>query len=380
MLIVFWSFACLILWHFLGYGLTLLVLSRFKRRASLSSPDSWPEVSIIISAFNEENVIARRIENCLALEYPKNRLEIIIGSDGSTDKTVEIARRFETKNVKVLDFPQNRGRSQVHNDCVEEAKGEIIFFTDADTLYKPDCLKKMVACYSDPAVGAVGGELQSSSFQKSSVGQGQGIYWKWEYTLRQLQSKLGVLTKLSGANMSIKKELYQAVPDNFDIDQAVGPMVRLHNHQLIHEPNAIAYEDFPTSLLTELSTRRRLTIRALTAILHYKELLNPLKHPWLAFHFISYRLLRYVTPFLLLGIFISNGFLLGLNWFYNLTFGLQSLSYLFGFFGFLFELAERKFRPFSWAFAFLWFNVGIFLGDIDFLIGRRIKAYKAVDN
>jgi cellulose synthase/poly-beta-1,6-N-acetylglucosamine synthase-like glycosyltransferase len=371
----FWIVVGLILWHYVGYPLVLGVLARLKRAKASPLPDELPQVSIIIAAHNEERIIARRIENCLGLDYPKDRLEIIVGSDGSTDRTAEIAKKYEPQGVRVLAFPNNRGRSQVHNDCVREATGEIVCFTDADTLYAPDCIRKLVRHYADPKVGCVGGELRSRSFQQGAIGGGQGLYWRWEYALRRWQSKLGVLTKASGANMSMRKELYRPVPDDVDIDQAAGPMVVLQGYRVVHEPEAIAYEEFPTSLARELATRRRLTIRALTALWRYRELLNPFKHPWLAFHTCSYRLLRYLMPFLLLGALTINGLLLREGWLYDVAFALQGVFYLLGFIGFFLEKRGKRFWIFSWPFAFLWFQVGILTGTLEFLLGKRIKAY-----
>jgi len=377
--VLFWTLAGLIFWHYLGYGLFLFLAVSYKRRPSSPEPEDWPKASIIIAAYNEEARIARRIENCLALDYPKDRLEIIVGSDGSTDKTVEIARRYGAQGVKVLDFPTNRGRSQVHNDCVKEASGEIFCFTDADTLYEPDCIKELVSHYADPKVGCVGGELLSSSFEEGALGSGQGIYWRWEYALRRWQSRLGVLTKVSGANMSMRKELYRPLPSDIDIDQAAGPMVILQGYRVVHEPEAIAYEEFPTSLAGELFTRRRLTIRALTALWRYRELLNPFKHPWIAFHLASYRLLRYLTPFLLLGVFILNGFLVRQSWLYGVLFGLQVLFCLLALLGFFWERNGRRFCLFSWPLAFVWFNLGILMGTLEFLSGKKIRSYQPAE-
>lgn len=376
---LFWTFTGLILWHFLGYGLTLMFLATFKPRTSRVAQGPLPMVSIIIPAYNEEKVIAKRIENCLALDYPRERMEVVVGSDGSTDKTVEIAKTYESQGVRVLDFPTNRGRSQVHNDCVKAARGEIIFFTDADTEYKPDCIRKMVRHYADPKVGCVGGELRSGSFKEGAIGGGQGLYWKWEYALRRWQSRLGVLTKVSGANMSMRRDLYHPLPEDVDIDQAAGPMVILQGYRVVHEPAAIAYEEFPTGLRGELSTRRRLTIRALTALWRYRTLLNPLRHPWLAFHLVSYRLLRYLIPFLLIGVLASNALLMDNGQLYQAILGLQGFFYLLAMLGFFLERTKRSFWLFSWPFAFCWFNLGILAGTLEFLLGRRIRAYRPVD-
>lgn len=378
MTVLFWTLGSLILWHYVGYGLFLFLFTRFRPASSVPQKAEWPKVSIIITAYNEEDKIARRIENCLALDYPRDRLEIIVGSDGSTDRTAESARVYKEQGVKVLEFPTNRGRSQVHNDCVREASSEIVCFTDADTLYEPDCIKRMVQHYADPKVGCVGGELRSGSFKEGAIGGGQGLYWKWEYALRRWQSGLGVLTKVSGANMSMRRDLYHPLPEDVDIDQAAGPMVILQGYRVVHEPAAIAYEEFPTGLRGELSTRRRLTIHALTALWRYRTLLNPLRHPWLAFHLVSYRLLRYLIPFLLIGVLASNALLMDNGQLYQAILGLQGFFYLLAMLGFFLERTKRSFWLFSWPFAFCWFNLGILAGTLEFLLGRRIRAYRPV--
>jgi cellulose synthase/poly-beta-1,6-N-acetylglucosamine synthase-like glycosyltransferase len=376
-----WVFIGLIIWYFFGYGLFLFVLSLIlgKHNNNIYNSGNLPFVSIIIPAYNEEKIISQRIQNCLELKYPKNKLEIIIGSDGSTDRTVEITNHYKEYGVKVLDFALNRGRSQVHNDCVKSANGDIIVFTDADTYYDPNSIQNLVRNYFDPRVGCVGGVLKSNSFKSGGIGTGQGLYWKWEYFIRSLQSKLGVLTKVSGANMSIRKKLYEPLPDNVDIDQAIEPIVLLKGYKVVHEPESIAYDTFATSIMGELSSRRRFTIRALTALWHYRELLNIFKYPWIAFNLINYRLFRYILPFLLVGTFTSNLMMIGDNWIYNMLFALQCLFYIFALIGYFIEKQNFKVFLLTWPFAFTWMNMGLLLGVFSFIFGRRIRAYKPIN-
>jgi biofilm PGA synthesis N-glycosyltransferase PgaC len=329
-------------------------------------------------AYNEEDIIARRIGNCLNLNYPKERSEIIVCSDASTDRTVEIVKEYKNQGVGLVQASE-QNKTRTREMGIQKASGEILFFTDADTLYQPNCIRNMVRHYTDPKVGCVGGELRSFSLNKNALREGQGFYWRWEYALRRQQNQSGVLTKVSGANMSMRKELYQSLPATIDIDQAAGPMVILQGYRVVHEPEAIAYEEFPTSLSGELSTRRRLTIRSLTALWHYRELLSFFKRPWIALNLTSYRLFRYLIPFILAGIFISNIFLVNKSRFYDIAFTLQAFFYLLAITGYFLEKIEKRFWLFSWPFAFLWFNLGIFLGDIEFLLGKRIRAYKKVN-
>lgn len=372
-----------IFWTFLGYPLLLFALSQFynwyNEPGTISNPESCslPFITIIIAAYNEERVIKRRITNCLELDYPKDKLEVIVGSDGSTDNTVKIARSIPDDRVKVLDFPTNRGRSQVHNDCVRQAKGEILFFTDASTLYQKDCIKKMIHHYTDKKVGFVGGKIIFKSSSKKVMGKVQRAYWWFEYNLRRWQSQLGILTKVGGANMSLRKRVYKNLPETFDIDQAAGLLAIYHGYRVIYEPEAIAFEKLPTSISGELAARKRFTIQALTALSHYINLFNPFHHFKLTFHLISYRLFRYLTPFCLMAVFVSTGLLFQKALFYQVTFLLQCLFYLLAFGGLLIEKKGLSYWFLSWPFVFCLFNVGILIGDIQFLLGKRVKAYQS---
>jgi cellulose synthase/poly-beta-1,6-N-acetylglucosamine synthase-like glycosyltransferase len=377
--LLFAVFSFLILWAYIGYPSLLYFLSKLHKERNYRRNDTLPKISIIIAAYNEEKVISRRIENCLNLDYPKNKLEVIIGSDGSTDRTAEIANGFTKKTVKVLDFPEQRGRSSVHNDCVKEAEGEILFFTDANTLYREDCVKKMAQAYATSEVGCVGGRLVFDSPLPKGIGGGRKTYWRFEYGLREWQDRLGVLTKVSGANMSMRKELYKSFPETIDIDQAAGFLAVLQGYQVMHEPGSIAFEQLPTKLSQEFKDRMRFTIQSLTGLWHYRHLLNPVRYPWHSLNLISYRLIRYVIPFLLLGAFISNGLVLQTSFLYCITFSLQSLFYLLALIGFLLEHIGKSFPLFSWPFAFCFFNLGILIGDIQFLCGKRVRAYKSAD-
>jgi len=378
--VIFWVFGFFLFWHYIGYGLLISILARKKSFSiNLNEIKEWPTISIIIPAYNEEKVIARRIRNCLALDYPKEKMEIIIGSDGSFDKTFEESLKFKDFGVKVFNFPINRGRSQVHNDCVSNAFGEIIFFTDANTLYESDCIKNMVRYYSHPKIGCVGGEVKSSSFTQDALGRGQRLYWNWEYKLRRCMSKLGILTKTSGANMSMRKELYHRLQDTIDIDQAAAPMVLMSGYYVIHEPDAIAYDDFSTSLKGELLTRRRLSIRALTALWYYRKLINPFRYPWISFNLISYRLLRYFIPFILIIIFTCNLLLIKENFIYLICFVFQLFYYLCAIIGFILYKKNKNIAPFSLQFILLWSYIGMAIGVIEFFLGRRIRSYKSTN-
>jgi cellulose synthase/poly-beta-1,6-N-acetylglucosamine synthase-like glycosyltransferase len=374
---VFWFCIGLLSWHYLGYPIFLYLLAQFSPSDSLSyASGPEPSVSIIIIAHNEEDTIAERIRNCIALDYPRERQDILVASDGSTDRTVEVVRQLALSHVAAFDSGQ-RCKAQTRNWAVEQVQGEIVCFTDADTRYEEDCLRKLVRHYADPSVGCVGGELISGSFTEDGVGEAQGLYWKYEYLVRRLQSDAGLLAKVSGANMSMRRDLYHPVPATMDIDQLAGPMTIMQGYRVVHDSEAIALEEFPTHAAGEYKARVRLTIRALTALWHCRQLMNIFRYPLIAVSEFSGRVLRYAVPLLLILVFSSNIFLLPAS-FYILLLLPQVLFYLFAVMGMVAELLSwPKFRGLTLPFSFCLAETGMLVGVLLFLLGRRITYYHA---
>ena len=378
----------LILVGLLVYGYALyplgLCIGAFFKKRSLDTlaleglkDEAVPLVTVVVAAHNEERAITTRLENIFDSHYPNEKLEVIVASDGSTDRTVELASLFAAQHVKVLDFKMKRGRAKVHNDAVEYASGEILFFTDAETEFDRDCIRNMVIHYQDPLVGCVGGRLVAKNFEGKSLGMGQKLYWQLEYMLRNTQSTLGVLTKASGANMSIRRALYREVPLDSDVDMVAAPDVVLQGYRVVHEEDAIAYESFAVDIARQLLTRQRFVIQTLSALKHHWALLNPFAHPVLSLHVISYRLLRYVTPFLLVAILLVNIFLARDGFYLAAILILQILVYSLAAVGCVLELRQSKVKSklFSIPFSFFCFELGILLGCIRFAVGKTIVSY-----
>jgi len=364
----------LLAWHYLGYPIALqATVAARSTRGPPAPPEEWPPVSVIIIAHNEVNIIEERIENVLSVDYPRDKLEVIVASDASRDGTVKRARKTAEEVVVVNNPRQNK--SVTRNMAVEAASHDILLFTDADTRYQPDCINRIVTHYSDPSVGAVCGSLVSESFDDGAIGKGMSVYWRWEYYLRRLQGQLGMLIKYSGANMSMRRSFYRKVPDDVDIDQMAGLDVLFQEGRSVFEPDAVAIERFPTSLEGELSTRRRLTIRALTALARHREALLPLQSPGLAVHIWSYWLLRYLVPPLLALTTVATAFAALFSRFFVAFLGIQVLCYTLAVLGYVAERRGTEIGPFSIPFSYLWANVGIFLGLLAFLYGERIYAY-----
>lgn len=379
MIVLFWLLVILITWHFVGYGALLWLLTRGRRSRSVNMSGELPTVSIVITAHNEEAIIANRIANCLSLDYPHDRLEILVCSDASTDRTVEIARSFEEVNVIES---ETRHRARTQSLGVKRATGDVVCFTDAETSYDPQCIRRMVERYADPKVGGVVGYLQfrspQGSSQASSLGGFFAAYWQWENYLRQWQSELGVLFKLSGANMSMRTSLYRLPPRGVDIDQSAGLALALQGYRVVTASRAIAYDLFSARPRSEWVIRRRLTVQALTSLLHYRRLLNPLRHPIRAFHLFSYSLLRYLMPLLLLGIVTTSATLCVFSSFFVAIAGAQIVFFVLALIGWATQRSKRTRGLLGWPYAACVFQAGLLAGLVEFASGRRIDAYEPV--
>lgn len=364
----------LLCWHYAGYPFVLALIAR--RRSNAPAPafedDNLPPISIIIIAYNEADVIADRIRNCLAVEYPTEQVEVVVASDGSTDDTVAVAQSVSGP-VKVFNNPDG-SKSETRNLAVERASNDILLFTDADTRYEPACVRRIVDRYADPEVGAVCGTLVTGSFEDGAIGQGMSVYWRWEYFMRELQGQLGTLVKMSGANMSMRRCFYRDVPDTMDIDQVAGLNAIRQGGKSLHAGDAVATEEFPTDPTTELSVRRRLTIRALSALGYHRGVFDPRPNLFLAVHTFSYWLLRYLVPVLLVAVGIASvavAIATPVAW---LLVAGQAVFYLSAITGYLVP-ATRRFAPVSVAFSYCWANLGVAIGLSAFCAGTRLRSY-----
>jgi cellulose synthase/poly-beta-1,6-N-acetylglucosamine synthase-like glycosyltransferase len=287
-------------------GRDLLYLLRRQDRRSVARRE-W-SVSVIIAAFNEEDVIGHTLDHCTTLDYPADRLEILVGSDGSTDGTVAVAERYRDAGVRVLDFDQRRGKVSVISDCVRRAQGDIFAFTDANSLLQPDSVSKLVRHFDDSRVGAVCGELRLN-------GQGgrpvrEGLYWRYELVLKTLESRTNAVLGANGAIYAVRRRLFPQLPATIITDDFVIPMkVRGMGYRVVYDPEAIALEESCESPSVEYRRRRRIGAGNWQALRQCAGLLAPWRG-FVSVAFWSHKVFRWFTPFLLAVGFCANLFLL----------------------------------------------------------------------
>lgn len=270
------------------------VLQKNERRVALDF--DLPRVAVVIAAFNEERHIRSRIENLLALDYPPHLLQVYIGSDGSTDRTNEILAAFDDPRVHSFPFERNRGKSSVLNDLVGRTDADILAFSDANTLFAPQALLRLVAHFADPSVGAVSGELRL----KGSAGDNQdSLYWRVEQYLKFFEARIGGLLGANGAIYAIRHSLWQPLaPDTICDDFCVAMNVAAAGHRLIYEPTAWANEDTPDAIGDEYNRRVRIGIGNFQALVRNPRYLYGTSFGTI-FAYMSHKVLRWITPHLL---------------------------------------------------------------------------------
>ena len=367
--LVFWILITLIIYTYFGYPLILSFIAYFIKNR-IKKADISPFVSIAVAAHNEEMSIRNKIEDTINLNYPKDKFEIIVASDNSTDGTNEIVNNYNSPAVKLITFFEHKGKTFVQNEAVKIAKGEIILFSDATTLYEPQLLKKLIRNFADPKVGAVGGELVYINKNKSLIGKGDGFYWQYEKFLKKKESQITSLIGLSGCCYAIRKELYEPLRPDLISDFVMAQIVYRKNKRVVYEPEAISYEETNDAVKDEVKMRVRVAVRTLHGLWCMKSLLNPFRYGFFSVQLISHKILRYLVPVLLILLFLVNVILQVNNqfWIYRFSLYLQVIFYASAILGWIFQ-KRKSFIYF--AFYFCLTNFALLIGIVKFLRGER---------
>jgi cellulose synthase/poly-beta-1,6-N-acetylglucosamine synthase-like glycosyltransferase len=335
--VVFWLAAALIVYTHVGYPLVLWILMRARISSAparagtvtdgpaLASASGMPAqistalptVSLIVAAHEEEAVIAEKVANALALDYPRERLQVIVASDGSADETASRARAAGADLV--LDLPRG-GKIVAQNAAVERASGELLAFSDANCAWEPDALRRLIEPFADPAVGYACGQVR---FTDAAGGNLEGAYWRYEMAVREMESSLAGITAGNGAIYAVRRDSYLPLGPSASHDLSFPFALAKRGRRSLYVPRARASEKMVPTLEGEFARKRRMMV-GLWDIVVGEGMLRPRGYSGLyAFELASHRLLRYLTPFLHVAAFLANLVLLGSGWVYAVTFALQ---------------------------------------------------------
>ena len=324
----FWICAAGVLYAYAGYPAAIWLLSRLfgREREWPANPEGEvPFVSVLIAAHNEEAVIGERLKNALAFDYPADRLEIVVASDGSTDRTVEIARSFTDPRVRVLAYPWNRGKAQTLNDAMTQLRGDVVVLSDANTHIERFVVRRFVRWFKDPGVGVVVGRLVLTD--PASGRNVDSFYWRYETFLKVCESRLGALLGANGAIYAIRRELFTPLRRDTLVDDFVLPLlITLRTRcQIIYDTQAVAHEESPAEMGAEFTRRSRIGAGGFQSLGVLWRLLSP-SRGWIAFTFLSHKVLRWSCPFLLILLLLCNVVLAG-DGLYAAALAVQGLLY-----------------------------------------------------
>jgi poly-beta-1,6-N-acetyl-D-glucosamine synthase len=335
---LFWLAGACLVYVYAGYPGLVWVAASLRARP-LPREGNLPSVSILVCAHNEEARIETRLQNLLALDYPRHRIEILLGSDGSTDATVARARRH--REVTVVDFPRRRGKPAVLNDLARIAHGDVLVLGDARQRYEPGTVRALVAPLAAHDVGAVSGELMLTEQQEGGgVGRGVGFYWRYEKFIRSQESRLDSTVGATGAVYAVRRELFEPLPSDAILDDVLLPMrIVRRGYRVVFEPAARAYDSAPASSREEFTRKVRTIAGNFQLFARERWLLSPRQNRlWM--QTVSHKVLRLASPLLLVLALVANAALLHVP-FYRWTFAAQAVFYAAAVAGYLLRDAHR---------------------------------------
>lgn len=379
---IFWVTFIIICYTYFGYPLILLILNGIKnllKKSSASHPFTYGPVTVLVAAFNEEAIIEEKILNCLAIEYPPEKIKYVFVTDGSSDRTGEIIRKYPS--IIHLHETARRGKLAAINRAMLIIDTPLVVFSDANTFINPESISLLVRHYADPRVGAVSGEKRVyASGADDTVGKGEGFYWKYESFLKKLDSRLYSIVGAAGELFSLRSELYKTLPENIVLDDFVQSLsLCADGHVVQYEPGAVAMEKGSLSVKDEMERKVRISAGGFQAMAYLKKLFNVFRYPILSFQYISHRVLRWtLCPIALVVLFLANIVL----WYggggvgYGYFALLQTIFYLLAFAGWLLARSNRNPGPFYLPFYVVFMHFCVFGGFARYVRGRQEAAWK----
>lgn len=373
----FWAAASVVLYAYLGYPAWLLLTAWLRPGRAIRREPITPPVTVILVACNEEQVIENKLRNCLALDYPRDRIEVLVASDGSSDRTEEIVSRFADQGVRLLALEGPRGKASALNRAVEQSRGEVLVLCDARQKLDPSAVRELVSNLADSSVGAVSGELLIDTGSGSAAGEGVGIYWRYEKLIRRLQSRIDSTVGVTGALYALRRELYREIDPRTILDDVAIPMaVVAAGHRVVFEPAARAHDVAPASPGHEYRRKVRTLAGNFQLLALRPSLLDPASNR-LFFHFVSHKLSRLAVPWCLLVLVFCTVFLAATrNTYYSLALTGQLAFYAMAVIGWLLDRLRVRSTVFSFPYAFLLLNLAAAAAPFRFALGRERAAWK----
>lgn len=378
--IIFWILLGIIFYTYLGYGIVLYVFLKikriFKKKETLFlSDDMLPEVTLLVAAYNEEDFVVKKIENTLSLNYPQHKLHQMWCTDGSDDQTPNILANY--KEIEVLHKPERAGKIAAMNRAVKYVKTPIVIFSDANTLLGKESIRKIAEMFHNPQVGCVSGEKRIFNAQSEAASAaGEGLYWKYESTLKRWDAELNSAVGAAGELFAIRTSLFNEVEaDTLLDDFIISLRVAMQGYKIDYDPEAYAIETASANVKEELKRKIRIAAGGIQSVVRLYPLLNIFRYGMLSFQYISHRVLRWtISPLALLFLFLTNIVLAIHSEFYLVFLYLQITFYLSALLGWILENRKLKVKILFVPYYFFIMNYAVFMG-----FGRYIKKTQSVN-
>ena len=385
--ILFWILVGIIFYTYLFYTLLLILIRWLKRRmqtkAESSSPVEFPPVTLLIAAYNERDVLIEKMENNARIDYPEDRLKIVWMTDGSDDGSPDILRKYP--HHKVYHQDNREGKTSAINRGMELIDTPFVVFTDANTMINRESVKRLIERFADPGTGCVSGEKRiRTSRSDSAVGTGEGLYWRYESSIKKLESDIGTSIGCAGELFAIRKELFEPIDKNvINDDFYISMQVIRKGYTIKYCPEAFAVEKPSLSIKEELKRKIRIATGGIQSLIMMKEMLNPLKHGFFTFQFWSHKVFRWtVVPVSLLLVLLFNLVIVFKNHFatdvYLFTIVLQAVFYLFVLAGKIMSNSRTRLKFFFLPYYLCIMNYANLAGILRFIRGKQsVKWEKA---
>lgn len=373
--LVFWLAVATVVYTYALFPLLVFARGRLAPRPHASAPGT-PGVSILIAARNEEAGIAAKLDNLLELDYPADWLQIVIVSDGSDDGTDDIVARYLDRGVELVPLPRV-GKAAALNAAAARARGEILVFSDANSMFARDAVRALVAPFADPAVGGVAGNQCYAAGGDATTAAGERGYWSFDTALKRAESAAGNVISATGAIYAIRRDLFRPVPEGVTDDFVTSTRVIAQGYRLVFAQDAVATEPVGASAEVEFGRKVRVMTRGLRSVLVMRELLNPFRHGFYALQLLSHKVLRRLSVVPLLAIAVSSPFLWGSGLPYREATAAQALLYGLGGAGILFRrTAVGRWWPLAIPAFFCLVNVAALRALWNLVSGRRIERWE----
>jgi glycosyltransferase involved in cell wall biosynthesis len=372
---IFWFSVVSIFWTYIGYYLFLRLISLGGSHTPPSG-DFTPMVSIVISAYNEENSITNKLDNCLALDYPRENLEIIVASDGSTDGTDDIVRKYDDKGIKLIRLEKRMGKHFAQERGIRSAKNDIIVLTDATTILERDSVSKIVRSFADPGVGSVSGKDRVRTY--ASGAHGEGAYVQYEMGLRILESRVSSLVGVSGSFFAVRKEICETWYPDMSSDFFIPIVAYMLGFRSVLDEEAIGCYTIVKDPEREFARKVRTVVHGLEVLFRLRSILNPFKYGFYAFQMLNHKLMRWIVPLFFALALIFNILLVPSSQLYVLMLAFQISFYLTALGAFLVKRLEKH-ALFKVPFFLVMVNFSIVAAWWKFLIGERYISWERTE-